>query len=647
MRFSVTLVGGLLLTLASLAPLANAQGPSAASRADSGGNAASDQTSAIVIPELVADPLEPINRGIWGFNTVVINHFLHPVGKGYRYIVREPVREKVNNFSRNLTYPGRLINHTLQGRWSGARAETRRFFTNSTLGVAGIFDPATSFGMEKSDADLGQTFGRWGWDPNFYVIIPILGPSNDRDGIGLAGDTGMNPLVWVPMPYSYGLYGLSFNLISDKTAEYKRITEAGTDSYAFARQAYSYVRANKVDDFRITEMPAEPALSSLNAIFFTQQQPKFPEQAQTRSTRLPNGESMKYSVWLQDAPAPVVYLLPGLGGNRLERPSLALAELIYMRGCSVVSVSSIYNSEFMESASTVAVPGHPDYDHRDLHVALDAIDPDLSSKYHDRLGRRAVLGFSMGGFQALKLAAHHQHGGDDPRAGMIRFDRYIAINPPVDLMYGLGKLDEFYEDALDWPADQRTARIDTAFRKVAHLVSLAGLEKTGKQPDGEGPPVLPFDRTESGFLIGYAYRTILRDIIYSSQRRHDLGVLQEPVRKFRRADVYAEIERYNFHDYLQSFVIPYYQSGAAGANAAAEIARAASLKSSSGELRSRGDQLRIIFSSDDFLLREGDAAWLRGLAPAKHVTVFDHGGHMGQLAEQAGQAAVAQSLDGL
>ena len=611
----------------------------------------SDAENVIIIPQTINDPLEPINRSIWSFNTVVVNRLIHPVGQGYRYVVRKPVREKINNFSRNIAYPGRVLNHALQGRWSGARTETRRFVTNTTVGIAGIFDPATSFGFEKSEADFGQTLGRWGIGPGMYVVIPILGPSNARDSVGLATDTAMHPLVWVPTPYNYSLYGLSFNVMVDKTGEFKRLSEAGSDSYDFARQASALVRDNDISEFQITEMPTEPALSSLNAVFFTHRDPLFPEKAKTRSAHVSTtGRKLNYSVWMQDEAAPVVYLLPGLGGHRMERPSLALAELIYSQGNSVVSVSSVYNSEFMEAASIVALPGHAAYDNRDLHIALDAIDHDLTGKYADRIRSRALLGFSMGGFQALNLAAHHRHDAGTPGAGLVNFDRYIAINPPVDLMYGLDQLDNFYQAALNWPAEQRTARIDQAFRKVGHLVSLAGVNSSGGANTADPPPpALPFDRTESGFLIGYAYRTILRDIIYSSQRRHNLGVLQEPVRKFRRADVYAEIDAYSFADYLEHFVAQYYATGEAGtkANAAREIAHAANLKNSTSALRSVGSQTRVIFSSDDFLLRDDDTAWLRSLAPAGNVTVFDTGGHMGHLASDAGKEAVRRSLGGL
>ncbi len=604
---------------------------------------------AIVVPKAINDPLEPINRAMWGFNSVVINRLLHPAGKGYRFIVRKPVREKVNNFTDNVTYPKRLINNLLQGRWNGARQETRRFAVNSTVGIGGLFDPATAWEMPRSKADFGQTFGRWGWDPAMYFVIPILGPSSERDGIGLLLDTASNPVSWAPNPYNYALYGLSFNTISDKTGEFKRLTEAGTDSYAFARQASALVRENDVSEFRITEMPSEPALSSLNAVFFTHRDAEFPERARTRSVRLATtGKRLPYSLWLQPGHAPVVYVLPGLGGHRMERPSLAIAELLYSRGYSVVTISSVFNSEFMEAASTAAVPGYASVDNSDMHVAIDAIHLDLEAKYGERTGNRALLGFSMGAFQAMLLAARHE---TEPNH-RIHFDRYIAINPPVNLLHGMDALDSFYDVALKWPADERTARIDQAFRKVAFLIA-AGAANAGTGDADEAPPVLPFDRTESGFLVGYAYRTILRDIIYSSQSRQNLGVIQQPIRKFRRAPVYEEIGQYNYSDYLNHFVVPYYENGGyqttdgqtlpVGSN---DIVRSANLRNFTAGLRSVPD-LRIIASDDDFLLRDGDLDWMRSLVPANHMKVIPKGGHMGHLAAEPGQRAVGESLDGL
>lgn len=597
---------------------------------------------AIIIPQFVSDPLEPINRRIWGFNKIVTNHVVHPVGKGYRFIVCKPVREKISNFSENLTFPRRLINNLLQGRWRGARHELHRFVVNTTIGGLGLFDPASALNIPRSETDFGQTFGRWGWDPSMYVVIPFLGPSNERDSLGLLGDTAAHPAIWVTSPYLYGAYGFAFNDVVDQTGEFKRFTEAGTDSYSTARQLSAVLRENDINEFRISSMPDEPAMVSLNAIFFTHQDGGFPEQAKTRSALIPTtGKRLKYSVWMQGGrkgpKAAVVYLLPGLGGHRIDRASLALAELIFSQGYSVVSVSSIFNAEFMESASTAAVPGFSTADNRDIHVALGAIDQDLQSKYGDRLGDRALLGFSMGAFQTMMLAAYCETEDQG-----VQFERYIAINPPVDLVSSMSVLDGLYELALRWPRDERIERIAGAFRKVGVIIA-AGSEGENEN-SSKALPALPFDHTESGFLIGYSYHTILRDIIYSSQSRNNLGVLKQPIRKLRRAAVYEEIDHYNFSDYLSSFILPYYQNGGKGVEVSGrEVRSAANLKNITNSLR-RVSDLRIISCVDDFLLKDGDLHWLRSLVPGNHIKVFPQGGHMGQLATKSGQIAVIESI---
>ena len=89
-----------------------------------------------------------------------------------------------------------MIQHLLQGKWGGAGDEPSSFFGNSTVGLAGFFDVAENWKIPKSDADFGQTFGQWGWNPACYLMLPIFGPSNERDFLGFAADTAANPLIY-------------------------------------------------------------------------------------------------------------------------------------------------------------------------------------------------------------------------------------------------------------------------------------------------------------------------------------------------------------------------------------------------------------------------------------------------------------------
>jgi phospholipid-binding lipoprotein MlaA len=157
----------------------------------------------VVLPESVPDPIEPVNRLVYAFNQGILTGAVKPTAKVYRVIVSKPVRTGIENFGKNITFPGRLINNLLQGKWAGARDETYRFGCNTTIGVAGFIDVASKWNIPKSDADFGQTFGQWGWKPGCYLMLPIFGPSNERDTFGLAVDTAANPLTYVVLENGY------------------------------------------------------------------------------------------------------------------------------------------------------------------------------------------------------------------------------------------------------------------------------------------------------------------------------------------------------------------------------------------------------------------------------------------------------------
>jgi ABC-type transporter lipoprotein component MlaA len=366
---------------------------------------------------------------------------IKPTSKVYRFAVVKPVRTGIGNFGRNLTYPGRLINNLLQGKWSGARDETYRFLGNSTVGIAGFFDVASKWKIEKSEADFGQTFGQWGWKPNCFLMLPFLGPSNDRDTVGWAADTAANPLLYIapykfdannPLsylgPYTYFTYADMYNNMADTVDESVRFSQAETDPYSEIQYAWTFARENRVADFQVKGEQDAASLETIESVFFTFKDPDFPGRGKTRSVLIPaTGRRLDFTYWLQPGKAPVVYIVPGLGSHRLAETSIALAELIYKNGFSAVSVSSPFNHEFMENASTAALPAYLPVDGRDLRVALTEMDRRLNALYADRLGGRALMGYSMGALESLFVAAAEPSN----QPPLLRFDRYVAINTPV------------------------------------------------------------------------------------------------------------------------------------------------------------------------------------------------------------------------
>jgi ABC-type transporter lipoprotein component MlaA/pimeloyl-ACP methyl ester carboxylesterase len=605
----------------------------------------------VVLPKSVPDPIEPFNRVMWGFNKAVMTGVIRPTSRVYRFVIVKPVRTSIGNFGHNLTYPGRLINNLLQGKWQGARDETWRFACNTTVGIIGLFDPATKWNIPKSEADFGQTFGKWGWSPQFFIMLPFFGPSNDRDTVGLAADTAANPLLYIapyhfdvnkPLtylgPYSYLTYIVMYNNLADSVGEYVRFSQAEADPYSEIEYAWTFARANQVADFEVKGKQDESSLETLESVFFTFKDPEFPSHGTTRSVRIPaTDKDLKFTFWLQPGSANVVYIVPGLGGHRLAQPSLALAELVFKNGFSAVVVSSPFNSEFMEHASTAALPAYLPVDGHDLHVAITEIDHRLHHLYPGRLGNKALMGYSMGALETLFIASTTPTNPPPSNVGtsnqLLQFDRYVAINTPVRMAQGIAKLDEFYRAPLDWPAAERSNHLENTFLKVAALSRSTLTPQTS----------LPFSAIESKFLIGLTFRLNLRDIIYSSQERHNQGVLHHRLDNFRRDPAYQEILQYSYQDYFDKFAIPYYSAKNLGAPTAEALEKAGNLRTYETSLRTNPD-IRVIVNQNDFLLTDDDLAWLHATFDPDKLVVFDKGGHLGNLANPTVQKAILAAL---
>lgn len=580
-------------------------------------------------PEFMADPLEPINRGIGNFNGAVLIGLIQPSGRVYRTIVPPPARRSINHFSRNITYPTRLVNNVLQGRWAGAGDESRRFLCNTTVGVGGFMDVATKWKMPKSEADFGQTLTRWGWKPNTYLMIPVLGPSDDTHAMGLALDKASEPWNYF-FPYNLASYGSTYNRMIDQAEEAVQFIHTEADPYIGVKHIWTYASMDAQPDWHAPGAKDPGTLQTLGVAFIKPRDPKFLQHGRIMSVRMTaTGRNMKCNYWLQKTKAPLVYISPGQGLHRESNATLALAEMIYEQGYSVVTTTGVFHPEFMKNAATVDVPAYPPNDCGDLLAEFTDFDRVLEKKYPGLFGQRALVGYSMGGFQALYLAAREKQAAP----GMLHFDRYVAINTPVDLQVGYQSIDDCYEAPAAWPAAERQAKVNNTVHKVASLLSLpAGSTATP-----------PFNAIESKFLVGMSFKLTLRDTIFSSQQQHNMSVLQTPLSKWRRVPCYNEILQYSFDDYYHRFVLPYYQKKGVGP---ADFTREVNLRTYEKNLRAHPD-IRVLVNRDDFILNNRDISWLKSTLPASRLTVFPNGGHLGNLTSPPVRQKILGSLDGL
>jgi phospholipid-binding lipoprotein MlaA len=218
------------------------------------------------------DPLEFVNRFTFAFNDMVDTLVLQPAAATYRFIVPDVVQDSIRNALRNLNGPVILANDLLQGEFERAGDTFMRFLINSTIGLAGIFDVASEWGYEYHDEDFGQTLASWGVGEGFYLVLPLLGPSNLRDTAGMVVDSYMDPwpylidyldLVddstndWISIGRR-GLEGLDTRARNIEVIE--NIKKDAVDYYARIRTLYRQNREDAIRNGELEEIPI-PGLS--------------------------------------------------------------------------------------------------------------------------------------------------------------------------------------------------------------------------------------------------------------------------------------------------------------------------------------------------------------------------------------------------
>lgn len=198
----------------------------------------------------VADPLERMNRFFFHFNDKLYFWVLKPISFVYGSFIPEGVRIGIRNAFHNIAMPVRVVNCAFQGKGEAMGTELGRFVINSTLGLGGMIDFAyNEYGLKPHDEDTGQTFGAWGMQPLMYVNLPIFGPSNVRDGIGLVADGFLNPIYyltpndWVSIEVKAGK---EVNATSLRLGEYEDFKKSALDPYISMRDAFIQYRAEEI-----------------------------------------------------------------------------------------------------------------------------------------------------------------------------------------------------------------------------------------------------------------------------------------------------------------------------------------------------------------------------------------------------------------
>jgi phospholipid-binding lipoprotein MlaA len=193
------------------------------------------------------DPFEPVNRALFAFNDSIDRWFLRPVAKGYDWITPAPVQRGVGNMFANMYDFNAAINGVLQWRWAGAAQSSGRFLVNSTVGLLGVFDVATTMGISPYRTDFGHTLAIWGFESGPYLMVPLFGPRTIRSGTGTIFDTYTSIPTYIDnVRVRNSLWGLE--LIDDRARLLNADELVTGDRYIFIRDAYLQGRETFVND---------------------------------------------------------------------------------------------------------------------------------------------------------------------------------------------------------------------------------------------------------------------------------------------------------------------------------------------------------------------------------------------------------------
>jgi phospholipid-binding lipoprotein MlaA len=197
------------------------------------------------------DPWEKLNRKTHRFNNAVDRTIARPLALGYVKVVPRPVRLGVSNFFSNLGEPITTLNSLLQGKPKQAAQSLGRFLLNSTLGIGGIFDPASDAKLPRKNEDFGQTLGVWGWKRSRYVELPLFGPRTIRDVFGLVGDAPLSPIRQVENDkVRLGLQGLQLVNVRAQLLSIDALREGAVDEYALFRDSWLQRRNYQISEDR-------------------------------------------------------------------------------------------------------------------------------------------------------------------------------------------------------------------------------------------------------------------------------------------------------------------------------------------------------------------------------------------------------------
>ncbi len=616
------------------------------------------------------DSIEGFNRSMFACTDVLVNYVGRPIGWIWTTILPSPVIKCIDNACTNLEYPGRLVASLGGAEWKVAGVDTLRFLTNTTIGIAGLFDPAQHwFHLYPTDANFNRMFADWGLGPGTRFVIPLSLTTNVRDTTGRLFDylldirTYLPYSSWASANYLVIQEQRYYTFINGSADPYRNFSVLVSINNELKRSQWYYNYANALHDNTLPEMPAEtiskpmPAdlkanvvqipgyhslgaeLDTLRSVFYTPQRDHdywyqrlslfngdFADDMSKRKVSL-NEErsSMAYGFWdvpkkvrkeNPDLPEQLVIIIPGIGGQYDGNSAMATAEVFNNAGYKAVTLDSTFCWRFMEAVDG-KLPGFAQSDTANIRRAIRAVLDDLKEDEKISNPRIVLTGWSMGGLHTMHIASLEEK---DPQLGI---DRFVALNPPADLLTAAENADSLILPAMKWTPEEAWNKILNGAGMQVKIAEKGVPTYDPADPETFTRPPL-VDETTADFFIAMSFRSSLNELLLKAHQEEPFEALKDiPCTRFHRGDFYRAIGDVGFSSYIKDYLMTRYPD--AKLDDMAELSGLYALK----DTLQNNPRVAMLHAWDDILLSDADRLYLdRTLG--KKLTWFPFGGHCGE-----------------
>ena len=605
------------------------------------------------------DKCENFNRRIYIFNSKLNKFIVKPIDTIWASIMPKYGMKRVENVCENLEFPKRFTSCLIQKKFKASGKEALRFLTNTTIGLGGIFDPAQKFfKLEKTNEDSAKMLAHYKAKPGKYIVLPILASSNTRSVLGRIMDYPLNPTSYLFFPATAIAKATSYinqttalqPLLSDIDTTYAdpyEITRAlfgvqdylkTTDTTKFTKEVY----AEKVDnttkvesstknissfitqekeplkaDIKLDNFKAQsPVVDSMKTALFESPDAKdsiwseisiwnrsFDKKLKTSYISIdPTRRPYRFRYLLQkNKKSPLAIIYPSLGEGAMSHHPAVMAKIFYDEGYSVLIQGSTFQWEFVKSMPEGYKPGLPSNDADSVRSLTRKIIANLENKKDYKFSNKTLVGTSFGALTTLFVASK------EDKNNTLGITNYIAINPPIEVMYSLKQLDKNSEEWNKEPEKLKEKAAVTA-NKILELSDDISTVKGRQNID-----TLPFSEDEGKLITGFIMKQKLSDIIFTIENRP----------KSTKSDFYNKVEQMDYNDYAQKYLLVDEHKPMS------QITYETSLYSISDFLQ-KNNNYKIYHALDDYFVSKEQLAWLKSETNNKSV-YFSNGAHLGFL----------------